>query len=83
MDKELWKNGRRYFKYRETCESASVQMSPIVDVNSELIGYIYQDIEADRELRMLRELEESSSLFQFKDVFPKINKVVIHGLYVC
>ena len=41
--------------------------------------YDRQDEEANRELRMLRELRENKSALQFTDVFPEYRKVLIVG----
>ena len=38
-----------------------------------------QDDEANRELRMLRELRENKSALQFTDIFPQYEEVLICG----
>lgn len=79
LDRDVWENGRKLFKYGGGYFGlATVQVVPVTNFDKELIGYAYQDIESNRELRMLRELEEAELAFQFKDIFPDINKVVVH-----
>ena len=42
-------------------------------------AYNLQDNEANRELRMLRELRENKSALQFTDVFPQYSEVLLWG----
>lgn len=51
-----------------------------------MVAYAYQDNEANRELRMLRELQSTEGALQFQDIFPEYEEVDIYGcneLAVC
>lgn len=79
LDKDLWKNGRVYFKCGMYDSTDKVRLLPIVDKGQELVCYGYQDNEANRELRMLKELAITKGALQFEDIFPDIRRVVIYG----
>lgn len=79
LDKDLWKNGREHFKCGMFDGSDKVRLLPIVDKRRELVCYGYQDNEANRELRMLKELTRIKEALQFEDIFPDIRRVVIYG----
>lgn len=51
----------------------------MLDGQGRNIGCCWQDIEADRELRMLRELDEISDAVRFCDIFPDVREVVVCG----
>lgn len=75
----IWKDGREYFKRKCQYGVMNVQMLPVEDGDHETIAYAYQDDEANRELRMLRELEMHKDALQWKDIFPEIKEVVVCG----
>jgi len=80
LNENIWLKGKEYLKESGGVFSfQKIPLFPLVSPQNEIIGYGYQDAEADRELRMLREIQEIKTAFQFKDVFPNINSVVIHG----
>lgn len=51
----------------------------MVDEGQQVICYAYQEGEANRELRMLKELADNREALQFHDVFPEIRDVVVCG----
>lgn len=51
----------------------------MVNESLEVICYAYQDGEANRELRMLKELLDSREALQFHDIFPEVQNVVVCG----
>lgn len=79
LDKDLWKNGRVYFKCGMYDSTDKARLLPIVDKGQELVCYGYQDNEANRELRMLKEITRTKEALQFADIFPDIRRVVICG----
>ena len=54
-------------------------MLPVVDEEKQLISFAYEDREANRELRILKELEELSGGISFADVYPQYDSVKICG----
>lgn len=72
MDHSIWEQGRKYFKYHR-----NVQKIPVIDRNGNFICYAFQDADADRELRMLQELNDSREVLHFEDVYPEYHCVVI------
>lgn len=58
---------------------SQIELFPIKNERDELIAYGYQDSEANRELRMLKELRNNVNALQFTDVFPKYKEVIIYG----
>lgn len=75
----LWKESRKLFQQRLCDDITVIWMLPIVDENRECVCYGWQDEEANRELRMLRELGQNREALQFGDVFPKVKEVVVYG----
>lgn len=73
LNSNIWWEAREYFKYsNKTCPI------PVLDQNYQLICFAYEDLEANREIRMLRELTEKSDALQFSDVYPEYRCVRIH-----
>ncbi len=70
---------RKHFKQYVSDDATSLHMIPVTDERQEIICYAYQDREANRELRMLKELEKTEDALRFQDVYPKIQEVVIYG----
>ncbi len=78
LDENIWENARTYFKYRKDFnEEASIL--PVLDSSYQLLCFAYQDKTADRQLRMLRELDEISKAPGFKALYPEYDCVEIHG----
>lgn len=77
MDQYIWHNWRDMLK---ECEQAGCfsYLVPIRNAFDEVIAYGYQDDEADRELRMLKELKENRNILQFTDIFPECREVIIY-----
>ena len=73
MDAQVWENGRKYFREQDAT------FLPVLDKSHQLICYAWQDSIADRELRMLRELEECVDAVTFRDMNPDVRGVTIHG----
>ena len=78
LDEMVWENGRRYFARRIPGLGEIVQL-PVLNRERQLVCFAYQDEEADRELRMLKELEECENAVTFCDLNPNYDMVTIHG----
>lgn len=77
LDHDIWRNAREIFKKRSR-DSRKSFLLPVLSKDYELICFAYQDEEANRELRMLRELKEKRDVLQFSNVFPQYQCVKIH-----
>lgn len=73
FNSDIWSNCRKYFSEHKTIEKV-----PIFNGNNELICYAYQDGAANREMRMLYELESANNLICFKEVYTEYMGVVIY-----
>ena len=82
MDDSIWNNCKRFLADWDDWdeeEDCTISLIPVRNAVGELIAYGYQDSEADRELRMIRELKENKSALQFTDIYPGCRKVIIYG----
>lgn len=79
MDNNLWKYCQENLKKSEWYQDGFIHLIPIVNMADELVAYGYQDNEANRELRMLKELRENVDALQFEDIFPEYKEVIICG----
>lgn len=77
LDQDVWRNAREFFK-RKRCKVRDILPLPVLNKDYQLICFAYQDEDANREIRMLRELKEAQGVLQFSDVFPEYRCVKIH-----
>lgn len=77
LDNDIWDNVREIFKTRSR-NFRNLTLLPVLDKDMQLICFAYQDEDANREMRMLRELGETKGVLQFADVFPEYKCVKIH-----
>ncbi len=77
MNKAMWKNARYIFSHHKFIAHEHVLL-PVLDHAGQLICYAYEDADADREIRMLRELISNPAALQFTDVFPEYSCVKIY-----
>lgn len=81
--KDIWIDGKEYFKQNICFDPAVIQLLPVENEKHKTICYAYQDREANRELRMLKELDRkldrNEEILQFRDVFPDIHNVIVCG----
>lgn len=77
FDENIWKSGECFFR-AQTENMSEIATLSVVDENGEFLFWAYQDDEANRELRMLRELSTIGMLC-FCDVFPEYDYVEIYG----
>lgn len=79
LNQNVWQNARDYFKCG-VCDNADVvRILPIVNAKQEIVCYGYQDNEANRELRMLKELERTKEAVQFEEFYPDVHRVIVYG----
>lgn len=72
MGSDIWGQGRTWFKYHRNAEKILVK-----DKNGKIICYAFQDMDANRELRMLEELCDEKDALHFEDIYPEYDCVVI------
>lgn len=77
LDDDVWMNAREIFKTKSH-DVHKLTLLPVLDKDYQLICFAYQDEDANREIRMLRELLETEGVLQFTDVFPNYQCVKIH-----
>lgn len=75
-DEHIWINARRFFAYYESALNEHVLL-PVINEQGQLICFAYEDIHANREIRMLRELMELPDALRFSDIYPDITCVKI------
>lgn len=74
LDKDIWENGRKYFKLHPD------DLLPVVDQEHRLICFAWNDEEANREIRMLDELLKCrGGVLDFKDIYPEADCVTVYG----
>ncbi len=78
LDQNLWEDARYFFRNYKNSYGEHVLL-PIVDAAGRLVCFAYEDYEANRELRMLRELTETHDALQFCDIYPQYRCVKING----
>ncbi len=74
LDCSIWQKGRKYFVKQNESD-----IIPVLDSKGQLSCFAWQDEEANREIRMLRELQERSDYISFCDLHPDCVCVTIHG----
>lgn len=79
MNDNLWRNGKACFRRAKKEKIITLPLVPIVDEKGDIVCYGWQDDEANRELRMLDELEKNINALQFKNIFPEVQEVLICG----
>jgi hypothetical protein len=76
-DFHIWEEAGKYFKnYKRNLEE--VPLLPVLNREHELISFAYQDEDANRELRMLREILAQGNRIGFRDMYPEIECVTIY-----
>lgn len=77
LDQDIWRNAREIFRKRKRGIREMIPLS-VLNKDYQLVCFAYQDEDANREIRMLRELRETLGVLQFTDVFPEYKCVRIH-----
>lgn len=76
MDENIWENAKLIFSADSKDE---YKLIPVMNKKGQLISFIYEDNDANRELRMLRELTEKEDAIQFSDLYSEYRCVRIYG----
>lgn len=76
LDENIWKSAREYC--RRHPGSGTEYLIPVLDRDNQLICFAYEDLDANREIRMLRELMELPDALQFTDVYSQYKSVRIY-----
>lgn len=79
FDEAIWQKGNEFFKSNLREQARDLKVFPVLDGNREVICYAWQDEEANRELRMIRELEAGRDTFPFRHIFPDVQEVLVCG----
>lgn len=78
LNEMIWENARKFFS-GYVCRLHEYVMLPVVDREGNLVSFAYEDGEANREIRMIRELEERHGALSFADIYPQYACVKISG----
>lgn len=77
LDKNIWENGRKFFCSYEK-QADEIVLLPVVNKAGQLVCFAYEDEDANREIRQLRELTvQDKPYLGFTDVFPEYGCVTI------
>ena len=79
LDESIWENGRKYFRDHARPAYGEIPLLPVLNGEHELLCFAYQDEDANRQLRMLRELQEKPDAKTFCDVYPGFSCVTLNG----
>lgn len=79
FDKDIWKKIKAMSCYRQMDLIPETDCIPVVNVQKEIIGIAFQDSFANREMRMLRELQEIEEALTFRDIYEEYESVSIYG----
>ena len=76
FNEDIWKNAREYC--RRHPYSGTEYLIPVLDQDHQLYCFAYEDLDANREIRILRELTELPDALQFTDVYSEYKCVKIY-----
>ncbi len=79
LNERIWEKCKSVFKKHVWRQDGMIDLLPLKDEEGLLLACGFQDSEANRELRMLKELRGNKDALQFTDVFPEYKEVVICG----
>lgn len=75
---DMWQDAREYFSNRMESLPKDILL-PVLDKEHRLLCFAYEDKDANREIRMLRELIDTPDALQFADIYPECQCVKIYG----
>lgn len=78
LNKDIWRCAREAFENHRSYLN-KYPLLPVVDEAGQLISFAYEDSDANRELRQLRELMEEPDAVQFGEIYSEYDCVVIYG----
>ncbi|MDE7204281.1 MAG: hypothetical protein K2O91_20845 [Lachnospiraceae bacterium] len=77
FNEDIWKNAREYC--RRHPYSSIEYLIPVLDQYHKLYCFAYEDLDANCEIRMLRELTALPDALQFTDIYSEYKCVKIYG----
>ncbi len=77
LDENIWKNARIFFNKNHEMNGADLLL-PVVNESGQVICFAYEDDDANREIRMLRELSDNPEALQFTDIYPEYQCVKLY-----
>ncbi len=78
LDESIWTDAKKMFLFHKSHINKH-PLLPVVDWEGNLVSFAYEDDDANRELRQLRELQENPDAVQFADMYQDCVCVVIYG----
>ncbi len=78
LDESIWTDAKKLFLSHKSHINKH-PLLPVVDREGNLVSFAYEDDDANRELRQLRELQENPDAVQFADMYQDCGCVVIYG----
>lgn len=78
LDESIWEDAKKKFLCYKSHSNKHLLL-PVVDQEGNLVSFAYEDDDANRELRQIRELMENPEAVQFSDMYPDCDCVVIYG----
>jgi len=79
LNSEIWGNARNYFEsHCSRIRGEENLLLPVLSMDKQLVWFAYQDANANREIRMLRELLNTQNALQFSDIYSEYQCVKIY-----
>ncbi len=81
LDESIWSDAKKMFLLYKS-NTNKYPLLPVIDQQGNLVSFAYEDDDANRELRQIRELRElqgNSNAAQFADMYPDCDCVIIYG----
>ncbi len=78
-DEDIWENVRHLFGTHRLHSDRRCFLVPVVDRQLQLVCFAYEDNDANREIRQLRELMDEPDALQFSEIYSQYGRVVIYG----
>lgn len=77
LDENIWTEAKKLFlQYKSHINK--YPLLPVIDRDGNLISFAYEEDDANRELRQIRELQGNLNVVQFLDMYPECDCVVIY-----
>ena len=78
LDESIWTEAKKLFLSHKSRINKH-PLLPVVDWEGNLVSFAYEDGDANRELRQIRQLQGNPNGTQFADMYPDCDCVVIYG----
>ncbi len=67
LNQDIWRNTRKHFERKDEADF----LLPVLGEEDQLVCFAYMDCDANREIRMLRELIDHPEAMQFTELYPE------------